>query len=236
MPKAATKSTRVAPKQSVARRTSSPGKLSIAKVSKLPDRRALHSYASWLFMERRLLCMELWPHVGCKAEDYDWADNAGYHWHLQGPGSWKDKPQPLTRAIEILDAVGVKWRAPKDRYDCGLDHTDNGARPGYPPQWPRVDGALQHASVSIATWALALKGLVNSNKTDHPDFEKIADEFAKHLDVLTTVKARSSEGISAKASAIRNLDDPSEIAALAKSLASDILERPEVMCAQEAAA
>ena len=33
-----------------------------------PDRRALEVYASWLFMEQRILCGELWPHMGAEAE------------------------------------------------------------------------------------------------------------------------------------------------------------------------
>ena len=34
------------------------------------DRRALEAYASWLFMERRILCGELWPQMGAEAERY----------------------------------------------------------------------------------------------------------------------------------------------------------------------
>ena len=49
-----------------------------------PDRRAMHAYASWLFMERRILCRELWPHVGTEAERFDWQDNAGAYWHFEG--------------------------------------------------------------------------------------------------------------------------------------------------------
>jgi hypothetical protein len=67
-----------------------------------PDRRALEAYASWLFMERRILCGELWPHMGAEAERYDWHDNAGAGWHFRGETDWRDLPQPSTRAASVL--------------------------------------------------------------------------------------------------------------------------------------
>src|SRR5437870_10792913 len=76
------------------------------------DRRALEAYASWLFMERRILCGELWPDMGAEAERYDYYDNAGAGWHFRGDGDWRDLPQPSTRAATVLDLVGVDWRQP----------------------------------------------------------------------------------------------------------------------------
>jgi hypothetical protein len=76
------------------------------------DRRALEAYASWLLMERRILCNELWPDMGTKAERYDYYDNAGAGWHFRGDGDWRDLPQPSTRAAVVLDLVGVDWRQP----------------------------------------------------------------------------------------------------------------------------
>jgi hypothetical protein len=79
------------------------------------DRRALEAYASWLFMERRILCGELWPHMGAEAERYDRHDNARAKWHFDGRGdlAWDEGPQPSTRAAAVLDLVGVNWRQPK---------------------------------------------------------------------------------------------------------------------------
>ena len=74
------------------------------------DRRALEAYASWLFMERRILCGELWPNLGAEAERYDLHDNAGAGWHFRGDGGWRDLPQPSSRAAAVLDLVGVDWR------------------------------------------------------------------------------------------------------------------------------
>lgn len=106
------------------------------------DRRALEAYASWLFMERRILCGELWPHMGAKAEKWDWHDNAGAGWHFRDRGAlaWDEGPQPSSRAAAVLDLVGVDWRQPKE--DLGLDHTDTGARPPLPAGWPAPDGEL----------------------------------------------------------------------------------------------
>jgi hypothetical protein len=100
------------------------------------DRRALEAYASWLFMERRILCGELWPDMGARAERYDYYLNAGAGWHFRGDGDWRDLPQPSTRAAAVLDLVGVDWRQPKD--DRGITHEDSGYRPELPPGWPAV--------------------------------------------------------------------------------------------------
>jgi hypothetical protein len=115
------------------------------------DRRAPEAYASWLFMERRILCGELWPDEGAKAERYDWNDNAGSGWHLRGRGdlAWNEGPQPSSRAATILDLVGVDWRQPKR--DMGLNHEDSGKRPPLPARWPEVDGELTAAYEEIVS-------------------------------------------------------------------------------------
>jgi hypothetical protein len=112
---------------------------------------ALHAYASWLFMERRILCMEIWPHMGAEAERYDWHDNAGAGWHFRGEQGWQALPQPSTRAAGVLDLVGVDWRQPRE--DLGLNHVDTGERPGLPDGWPRVvDPAIELAERAISAW------------------------------------------------------------------------------------
>ena len=77
------------------------------------DLRALHAYASWLHMERRILCRELWPELGSAADKFVHANNAGFNWHIDGRGSlnWNEGPQPSSRAETVLDLVGVDWRA-----------------------------------------------------------------------------------------------------------------------------
>ena len=78
-----------------------------------PDRRALEAYATWLFYERRLLCLELYPELGMDADKFIAANNAGslWHFHREGDGrGWRELPQPSTRATAVLDLVGCDWR------------------------------------------------------------------------------------------------------------------------------
>lgn len=114
------------------------------------DPRALHAYASWLFMERRILCGELWPHLGADAERYDWFDNAGAGWHMRGRGelAWDHGPQPSDRAAAVLDLVGVDWRQPRE--DLGLNHEDTGVRPPLPVGWPENPAADRPADPIFA--------------------------------------------------------------------------------------
>jgi hypothetical protein len=114
---------------------------------------ALHAYAAWLHMERRILCGEIWPHMGAEAERYTWMDNAGAHWHFNGRGNlgWNEGPQPSSRAAAVLDLVGVDWRQPQE--DIGLNHADNGHRPELPTGWPKqVDPVIDLARETIAAW------------------------------------------------------------------------------------
>ena len=50
------------------------------------DRRALEAYASWLHMERRLICLELYPQHRKTREKFVYGGNAGYNWHFYGTG------------------------------------------------------------------------------------------------------------------------------------------------------
>src|ERR1700692_383418 len=120
------------------------------------DRRALEAYASWLFMERRILCGELWPHMGADAERWDFADNAGYGWHFRGRGdlAWDEGPQPSSRAAAVLELVAVDWRQAKP--GMGLNHEDTGHRPELPPNWPQIDGDLSRALKDLELTEAAL--------------------------------------------------------------------------------
>jgi hypothetical protein len=97
-------------------------------------------------MERRILCMELWPHLGAAAEDVVFADNAGYNWHFRN-GDWRKDPQPTSRAIPVLDLVGVEWRREKE--DLDINHADNGSRPALPAHWPRLTEPEQRSDDPI---------------------------------------------------------------------------------------
>lgn len=78
-----------------------------------PSQEVLESYNAWLFMERRLLSLEMYPEQGPQAERFVPAGNAGDAWHFMGPDSWQDKPQPSTRAATILHSLGVLPEPPE---------------------------------------------------------------------------------------------------------------------------
>lgn len=188
------------------------------------DRHALEAYAAWLHMERRLLCHELWPHMGAAAEDFVWADNEGYDWHFRGKPAWNERPQPSSRAAAVLDLVGVNWRKPKE--DLGLVHSDTGERPPLPAQWPRTDGDLELASCNVSICQLAING---SKKPE--TLEAIWNSRDGSLDTLCGSPATSWAGLSAKASALEAIGDAGdfEFEKLALSLAHDILRAMPMM-------
>jgi hypothetical protein len=193
------------------------------------DRRALEAYASWLFMERRILCGELWPHMGDEAERYDWFDNAGHGWHFRVEGDWQELPQPSSRAAAVLDLVGVDWRQPKR--DMGLDHEDTGERPALPAGWPEVDGELVEAYQQIVLLDAKIDEfcttISDEDRYTHQGYLEAEDARFDAIDRLIDIPARSWEGIRAKAAALKMrqiLDDVSRAGVLAESLADDVLQ------------
>lgn len=185
-----------------------------------PPHAALEAYAAWLHMERRILCHELWPHMGSAAEHFVWADNAGYNWHFTGRGNlkWNEGQQPSARAAAVLDLVGVNWREEKE--DLGLDHSDNSERPALPAQWPYVDGDLMQASCNVSICQLAIRGAQAAPET----LEAIWDSREESLNILCNSPATSWSGLSAKASALEDVGSAGDewFEKLALSLANDI--------------
>jgi hypothetical protein len=117
------------------------------------DRHVLESYAAWLHMERRLLCRELYPHMGSEAERFVFADNAGFDWHFSGQGDleWDQAPQPSSRAVAVLDLAGVDCRRKQPNHPAHYA-VDNGDRPPLPANWPKVHGELRQAFDDIVEW------------------------------------------------------------------------------------
>ena len=190
------------------------------------DRRALEAYASWLFMERRILCGELWPEMGDKAERFNWLDNAGADWHFRGDGDWRDLPQPSTRAAAVLDLVGVDWRQRKE--DLGLNHEDSGKRPDLPPHWPRLDGELRQAFDDLVAADAAIDSLHKAYGDDadsRDDYRDLSEKRNGCIATLVEVQASSMVGIQAKASALRldlMFEDFEQHQQIAVSLADDL--------------
>jgi hypothetical protein len=193
------------------------------------DRRALEAYVSWLFMERRILCGELWPHMGALAEKFDYADNAGWHWHFRGDVDWRDHPQPSTRAAAVLDLVGVDWRQYPKRGDLDLGEADNGQRPALPANWPEVDGDLRQACEDMMARDQAIASLHKAHgddadsRDDYRELEQLRDEC---LTTLIDTAASSMVGIFAKATALQHrqlIEDPDMHQEVALSLAKDLV-------------
>jgi hypothetical protein len=70
-------------------------------------REMLEAYSTWLFYERRLLSMELYPDLGLQAEGF--LPRAGSRigsWHFPSQDR-AQRPHPSTRAVAILSAAGV---------------------------------------------------------------------------------------------------------------------------------
>ncbi len=70
----------------------------------------LCAYDQWLFYERRLLLIEQYEHLGIKMtnamEGAVPVNTAADAFHFPRVGSWRDAPQPSTRAAVVLSAVG----------------------------------------------------------------------------------------------------------------------------------
>ncbi len=70
----------------------------------------LCAYDQWLFYERRLLLIEQYEHLGIEMtnamEGAVPVNTAADAFHFPRVGSWRDAPQPSTRAAVVLSAVG----------------------------------------------------------------------------------------------------------------------------------
>jgi hypothetical protein len=189
------------------------------------DRRALEAYAAWLFMERRILCGELWPHMGAEAERYDWFDNAGAGWHFRGDGDWHDLPQPSTRAAAVLDLVGVDWRQPKR--DLGLNQ-DTGHRPELPAGWPAIhpDARLLEIKKEI----FELKEEIGKFKPELLRLQEIwSDEMCRLHEANLTGECKLNKA--ERSAAVAAMPEAIEHARLAK-LQRPLLERADELADQ----
>ena len=78
----------------------------------------LLQYSNWLFMERRLLCLEVVNAAGA-ASDCHVLESVSYikpgegsfpDFHFPRVGSWTDVASPSTRAAVVMAASGFDWR------------------------------------------------------------------------------------------------------------------------------
>lgn len=203
------------------------------------DRVALVNYASWLFMERRMVCRELYPHMGPGADRFVLTANAAEAFHFPlgifpSPSTTEEKAS--ARAVKVLDMVGVDWRS--DLTDSGRGHLDSpsrrdtGERPAVPYGWPKVDSELLDAldnlnRLDAAQAAMGKVGIAERDLDTVPGYDGLEDARSEALDRLGKARAESLIGLQVKARALltQSVSDIAgeAFAEIAESLARDLL-------------
>ena len=78
-----------------------------------PSKEELIAYVEWLFMEHRLLCMEMWPDEVRPAGHnmplgFSPVGTAAHSFHFPNDGrTWQDVPKPSTRCLAVFEAIGL---------------------------------------------------------------------------------------------------------------------------------
>jgi hypothetical protein len=197
-----------------------------------PDRRALEAYAAWLFYERRLLCLQLWPQLGDRSDSFVLGGNAGFNWHFRG---WTDpanapRRDPASRAAAILEMAGVDWAShPPDKDP--IEIPDTGERPPLPEGWPGADAellALVKAFVEADTKYLR----VLDEDEDDPRLSEIDERRNDLVEEVIRIPARTVQGLHAKCEVIARIVDLTRTASgsrRAPHLCTTSLGRSETM-------
>ena len=198
-------------------------------------RDALITYATWLAVERRLVCRELYPHVGSKADSFISDAPGATAFHCPPGRSWQDVPLPSSRAVQLLDMLGVQWRSERevDRpYDLGEAH-DREPAP-LPYGWPQTDAEILTALVDLRRLDIAIESLlahlpVGRDVDLLPGYSDLQEARRSVLDVLQERRALSLAGLQAKAKVLlveTVLDDDETFRAIAHSLVRDLTCAP----------
>nr|WP_137830868.1 hypothetical protein [Methylobacterium sp. L1A1] len=207
----------------------------------LVDRAALVNYATFLAWERNRVCAELYPHLGTKAATFVLIENAAERFfYPDGVGngvsqSRRDVPPASTRAVAVLDLVGVDWRSdpPGDGMERSIgarECVDTGERPPVPYGWPAIDATLVEASANLVRLDAGIAALIEGDERDAgavPGYLGLEDARTAALVTLTDKRAEGVRGLQAKARAIltRGLGtDPFTLSDLGQSLARDLLD------------
>ncbi|XYD12601.1 hypothetical protein R1A27_34525 (plasmid) [Methylobacterium sp. NMS12] len=201
------------------------------------NRVLLVNYATWLWHERRRVSGELYPHLGTKADAFVLGLNAAENWHFKGAdrsGGWAQKPPATPRAVQILDMVGVDWRADEER--GGLSHVDTsnlqdtGERPVLPYGWPAPDAALLEALDDLVRLDAAQNAMFapDSDRPGDkvPGYGALEDARDEALERLAATKAESLIGLQAKAKVLLTrsvVDAGNHFTDIAEGLARDLI-------------
>lgn len=201
------------------------------------DRAALVNYATFLAWERNRVCAELYPHLGTKAASFVLGMNAAHEFfHPSDDIRSQDKPPPAsTRAVKVLDLIGIDWRS--DPSGDGIErsigpsgpYADNRERPAVPHGWPDLDAALVTAAGDLGKIEAAIAVLLKDEPRDCdevPGFVALDDERDIALSTLFSEKARTLHGLQAKASTLLSRDKATDlpwISDIGASLARDLI-------------
>ena len=203
------------------------------------DRVALVNYATWLHFERTRVCNELYPHMGGKAECFVLTLNAAERFFYPDgisdyrSDAWKRVPPPSTRALQILDLVGVDWRQDLNddtrRFFDEGGRADTGARSEMPRGWPVPDAALLNAVADLQRLDAMLAAI--PSPADHdldelPEWRALDAARDTAIETLTRTRAKTMPGLQAKAQALlrtscQHFADPFE--AISEGLARDLI-------------
>lgn len=208
------------------------------KPSPAVDRVALTNYATFLAWERFRVCAELYPHMGRKAVAFVLTLNAADRFFYSADGHRRSiAPPASTRALKVLDLVGIDWREDGDEASFDRLHgshlRDNGERAAVPHNWPAPDAALLEAlddlvRLDAACQAVLRTGDASRDHDDVPSYDAIDLARRRALSRLATERAESLIGLQAKARAmlVPTVEElPCEhFADIAQSLARDLLE------------
>lgn len=175
-----------------------------------PNRVVLIDYATWLYHERKRVCAELYPHRGVQASAFVLGLNAGEDWHFHGrdrSGGWAEKPPATARAIQVLDLVGVDWRADMDGGPVAIEASvghDTGVRPALPCGWPAPDAALVAALADLRRLDALLATVRSHDGRDLdelPEYRALDEARDEAIDTLASARAEGLTGLQAKAAA-----------------------------------
>lgn len=200
------------------------------------DRAALVNYATFLHCERRAVCAELYPHMGVKADRFVLSMNEAWAFFSEGRDDVrprKDLPLASTRAVKVLDLVGIDWRKDRDAGGVAPDNDrgmhDTGERPKVPRGWPAPDAELTAYAADLPRLAAAIAALRQDDDRDDddvPGLVALLDAQDEALSTLSSEPAESASGLHAKATAILTGGveyDTVWLSLLGKSLARDLL-------------
>lgn len=212
------------------------------KAAPAVEKAALVNYSTWLAFERERVCAELYPHLGTKASRFVLPLNAAEKFFFPSginggqDKAWRTVAPASSRAVKVLDLVGVDWRKDQGdnairRFDEG-GRADTGERPALPFAWPEPDAVLLEALDDMDRQSAALEAFHNAGSDardgdETPGYDAVDDARDLALERLTKERARTLTGLQVKAQALlRTWIDGSNFHLrdeLVRSLAHDLL-------------